>query len=209
MSSSNSPTDADPQPILAADTSVVISLNASGRAPEILRALQARVVVTENVLDEIWRGESKGHNDGEQLQKLIDQGIVFVVSLNEAQNLIYATLIEGAAGRTLDDGEASIIAYSSTTGSVAVLDERKARGVCASDYASLALSCTAAILVHADVGTALGRQGQMEAMLSALRNGRMRVPPEVVEEVIALIGEDNAASCSSLRKVHRAGKDAR
>src|SRR5262249_11004285 len=68
MSSSSFPINADT--ILVADASVVINLNATGRARDIIQAQPGSLVVTENAFAELSAGAKKGHDDHAQLQAL-------------------------------------------------------------------------------------------------------------------------------------------
>jgi predicted nucleic acid-binding protein len=201
MSCSSFPINADT--VLVADASVIINLNASGCARDIIRAQPGSIVVTENALSELAAGVHKGHNDREKLQALIDAGAVRLVPLGEAGNRVYTSLVEGLALRTLDDGEAATIGYALESGGIAMIDERKARTICASDFPELTIASTIDLLTHELVQSTLGKQGQTDAIVNALRGARMRVPPHQIELVVKLIGAEAAASCNSLPKVMR------
>ena len=104
----------------------MINLNATGQASEIIRAIPNPFVVTDNAFAELAEGARNGHNDGEKLQALIEQGLVRRVSLGDNWIRIYASLIEGPVLRTLDDGEAATIGYAYEIAGIAMIDERKA-----------------------------------------------------------------------------------
>lgn len=202
MSSLSFPTD--PLTVLVADASVVINLNATARAADIVRALPNPLVVTENSFNELRSGASNGHNDAEQLEQLIALGVINVVELGDLGAEIYGSLIEGAALRTLDDGEAATIGFAHQSSGVAVIDERKGRSICAASFPELLVASTVDLLTHENIANALGRQGQIEAILKALRNARMRVPLDQIEKVVGLIGTEQAATCPSLPRSMRA-----
>ena len=204
MSSSSFPINADT--ILVADASVVINLNATGRARDIIQAQPGSLVITENAFAELAAGAKKGHDDYAQLQALIDIGAVRVVKLAETGASIYAGLVEGSTVRTLDDGEAATIGYACETGAIALIDERKARTICECDFPDLLIASTIDLLTHELVATALTATGQAEAIINALRNARMRIPPENIEFVVKLIGEENAAVCNSIPQKVRAAR---
>ena len=189
--------------IFVADASVVINLNATGRALDIIRAQPGSLAVTESVFSELARGTRNGHSDAEKLQALIDCGAVRLAQLGDAGNDIYASLVEGSAVHTLDDGEAATIGHAYEIGGVALIDERKARNNCTTDFPGLAVASTVDLLTHETVGGVLGQQGQIDAIVSALRIARMRVPSHQVSMVIELIGAETAATCSSLPKAIR------
>ena len=202
MSSSSFPISR--RTVIVADASVVINLNATGCALDIIRAQPGSVVVTENAFAELAAGTHKGHNDHEQLQALINAEAVRIVQLGEAGNRVYASLVEGSALRTLDDGEAATIGYAHETGGVAMIDERKARTICAEEFPDLTVASTIDLLTHELIQSALGAQGQINAIVNALRIARMRVPPHQIEMTVKLIGDEAAVICNSLPKAVRA-----
>ena len=201
MSSSSFPTS--PGAVLVADASVVINLNATARAADIIRALPNRLVTTGNAFIELTNGTSNGHDDARLLQLLIDQGLVQVVSLGDSGSNVYEELVEGTAQRTLDDGEAATIGYAHEVGGVALIDERKARGLCAERFPGLLVASTIDVLMHETILSALGQEAQIEAIVRALQQARMRVPPEQLAKVVGLIGTQRAAACESLPRAAR------
>jgi predicted nucleic acid-binding protein len=204
MSLSNFPTD--PRVTLIGDASVLINLIATGRASEILGALPNPFAVTDNACTEIEDGTRKGHDDHEQLVRLIAAGLAKRVTLGASALMVYESLIDGSAARTLDDGEAATIAYAYETSSVALIDERKARSLCAASFHRLIVISTAELLMHSAVSASLGRQGQADAIFNALMIGRMRVPVEHILQLTRIIGDERAAQCSSLPKAWRKPK---
>jgi predicted nucleic acid-binding protein len=189
----------DASKILVADASVVINLNATQCAAEIIGSLRGAMFVTENARLELEAGLRNGHSDAEKLRVLIKQGAVQVAHLGMTGLAIYETLIEGAAEQTLDDGEAATIAYACEIKGIAILDE-KARSLSSARFPELTISSSAEMLACEAAHQKLGTQGQVDAIVNALRDGRMRVPNEHVDTIIKLIGETNAASCTSLPK---------
>ncbi len=201
MSSSNSRTD--PRVPLIGDASVVINLIATGSAPEIIVALAHPFSVTENAFAELKGGARKGHDDHAVLSKLVGEGIVTEVTLSEAALTVYERLIDGSNVRTLDDGEAATIAYAHEISAIPLLDERKARSVCAASFPNLRMLCSAELLMDPLLRARFGVQGQIGLIVNALKIGRMRVPSEHVLKIRSMIGEENAAQCSSLPKITR------
>jgi predicted nucleic acid-binding protein len=201
MSSLNFPTD--PQVTLIGDASVVINLFATGRASEIIGALPNPFAVTDNAYTEIKDGSKKGHDDYEQLVRLITDGLAKRVTLGATALTVYESLIDGSAVLTLDDGEAATIAYAHETSGVALIDERKARSLCAASFPRLIVISTAELLMHSAVSASLGREGQADAIFNALMIGRMRVPVEHILQLRNIIGDERAAQCSSLPKAWR------
>jgi predicted nucleic acid-binding protein len=191
---------ADPDAILIADASVVIGLNASGHARRIIELTERRIIVPENAGNELALGTQFGHDDGAQLDALVAARLVERMALDAVAMKIYEALIDGTYGNTLDDGEAATIAIAVRHGGVAVIDERKAQRMCAQHFPAIVQGCTAQWLLGA---AALGRTAHAEAMLNALQKGRMRVPSEYLNDVVALIGSEVAGACPSLPRVVR------
>ncbi|WP_333822948.1 hypothetical protein [Pinisolibacter sp.] len=191
---------ADPNQALIVDASVVIGLNASGYARRIIALTQPRIIVPDNAYYELAIGSRFGHNDGEKLDELVVAGLVERMTLEGTALSIYESLIDSTYGDTLDDGEAATIAIAVQRGGIAVLDERKARRMCRQHFPNVAQGCTAQLLLGA---TALGGAAHAEAMINALCKGRMRVPPEFLDAVVALIGLEVAAECPSLPRYVR------
>lgn len=196
---------ADSAKPFVADASVIINFNATLRAQIIIAALPGAFLVTENARNELKDGLRNGHDDAAKLDELIEQGTVRLVRLGAAALPIYESLIEGAADRTLDDGEAATIAYACAAGCIAIVDERKARKLCADRFPRVAMASSAELLASEATRGELGVQEQITAIVNALRGGRMRVPPEHVGAIVTLIGEENAASCTSLPKAAKRG----
>lgn len=184
--------------ILVLDASVVINLNATGHALEIISAIPARWTAVANILVELERGLANGHNDGHNLKSWADDGIVSLMGLSQEGTETYESLLSGDAKHTLDDGEAATIAHARDVVGAAVIDERKARALCASMFPMLRVLSTVDLLLDQTVAEALGTERQIHAMLNALQRARMRVPTNQRDRVVELIGKANAALCPSL-----------
>jgi predicted nucleic acid-binding protein len=193
----------NPRANLIADASVVINLNATARAADIIKALPNPFVVTENACAELGAGVRNGHRDYGQLLELIDAGHVRRANLGAAAMAVYETLIDGFTVRTLDDGEAATIAYAQESSGIALIDERKARTLCASSFPGLVVVCTAELLMHDAIASALGTREQADALANATSGARMRVPQEHLARVRAMIGPERAALCASLPRTSR------
>ena len=183
---------------VAADTSVVINLNATGCADRILGALPFAVVITDIVAAELQENRRSGRNDAALLAELIDLQLMRTVSLGIPGEQVFIDLVIGQAIDTLDDGEASTVAYAVEHVIRPVIDERKALRICAQRYSHLRPMSTVHLLMEQAVAAALGRDALAEAVFRALSSARMRVMPDQVGWVIALIGTNRAAQCPSL-----------
>jgi predicted nucleic acid-binding protein len=203
MRSSNLP--ASSTPFLVADASIIINLNATNSAKDIVGALPNRMVVTSVVLAELSAGASRGHEDARQLELLIGGGSMGLVELGGMAEEVYASLVDGATGSTLDDGEASTIAYALEIGGIAAIDDHKARRICSERFSGLRIAWSTDLLLHESVAATLGREAQANAIFNALQKARMRVPNEHVDKIVNLIGSERAISCRSLPTVFRRG----
>jgi predicted nucleic acid-binding protein len=188
----------DPAAVIAADTSAVINLNATGRAREIAGALPNKLVVVTAVSAELDEGRRRGRQDANLLAELVAAGLVEIVKLDDAAAAHFEKLVVGPAAMTLDDGEAATIAYAIGRQGIAVIDERKATRICANIFPDLRIGSTVDILAHPNVKRRLGKELLAEAVFKALRHGRMRVFPHHINWVVGLIGTDLAAACVSL-----------
>ena len=188
---------------LVADASVIINLNATARAADIIRAFRNPFVVTDNACAELEAGIRSGHRDYEQLTGLIDAGFMQRVQLGAASAPVYESLVSGSTAKTLDDGEAATIAYAHKSGGVALIEQRKAKAICAVLFPRLQIASTVELLLHDAVATVLGAKGQVDAIVNALMTARMRVPPEHLARIKGLIGPERAALCTSLPRATR------
>ena len=189
---------ADPDAVFVADTSVLISLNATGKTADVFGGLPCQFVVPENVSAELENGRQNGYRDADVLEELCRDGNVRCVGLGAAALEVYESLVDGSTLRTLDDGEAATIGCAVELAGVALIDERKARLLCSEDYPELTVVSTAGLLLCDPVKSILGERGQAEALLKALQQARMRVPKELVDAVCRVIGPDAAMGCTSL-----------
>lgn len=187
--------------VLVADASVIINLNATKQAPQIIKALPSSLVITDNAWLEIESGRAYGHLDADSLNELERSGLVCRVSLDDQALDIYESLIDGRAAKTLDDGEAATISFAVTTHAVALIDERKARSLCSQTFPSLEFASTTDVLMHPAILKSLGADARHDAIFNALVDARMRVPSQQVEAVKHLIGPHKVKRCTSLPKL--------
>ena len=192
----------NPTALVVADASVAINLNATGFAESILDALPNRFAVVEEVALELVNGRSRGRNDADALNTLIATGRVDIVRLGNPATEYFTSLVSGSAAETLDDGEAATIAYALEQGATALIDERKAKRICAERYGALASGCTIDVLAQNEVEAALGHGRLADGVFNALYHGRMRVLAQhmnwIANWIVNLIGPERAAQCVSL-----------
>ena len=207
MKSSSFP--GEPDVPVVTDASVIINLDATRAAAAIIDAFPNRFLVTDTVRRELLTGGSRGHGSWEGLEALIRDGAIELVELEQGDGPVYRSLVEGGFKETLDDGEAATIACAVGRDAVALIDERKARRICADRFPTLRLASTVDVLCHGLVKRLLGETGQVDAIFFALRDARMQVPHGRVREVVERIGHDRAAKCPSLPRWARATRSAR
>ena len=187
---------------IVADASVVINLIASGFAATILGALAVPLRVPSEVQAEIERGRSSGRNDADELAGLVAAGKVTIVELGAEGTRCFSTLVAGPAKDTLDDGEAATIAYAMENDATGLIDEKKATRICTQRFSHLTVGSTVDLVGCPAVQAKLG-QDLADAIFKMLSVGRMRVLPQHLDWVVAQIGPDRAAQCSSLPASHR------
>lgn len=186
------PSAHSPQTIVI-DASVAINLNASGSAAQILRAHPGTFVITGNVVGELARCGRTGRDDRALTAALIAGGDLNHVRLHGGALDRFEVLTIGDAADTLDDGEAATIAYAAEISGVALVDERKARRICAKQFPSVPLLSTVDIFREETVARALGRAALLNAVDKALRHARMHVAPTDREWALELLGDELAA----------------
>lgn len=195
----------DPSSPLVIDASVVINLNATGYATQILTAIPNQIVVTDMVADELEAGRAKGRTDAERLAILVGNSQVERVTLSPTAEGHFLDLVVGGGIATLDDGEAATIAWAVSHNGIPVIDDKKAVAICRRRFPSAALASTADVLAQQSVGEKLGQAQLAEAIYLALSVARMRVPDERLAWVVAAIGQTRAANCNSLPERVRNG----
>ena len=182
---------------LVLDTSVLINLHACGSGALILGAIPNRILVPQEVAAELDHETSRRNGEQGFLKNIINDDIAVIDAMTDEEYEVFLHLVTSSP--SLDDGEAATIAIASKRRLWPVLDERKGRNraseLCG-DGQSAGWSLD--LLTHPAVTAALGRDPAVDAIFRALRNGRMRIPPESAEIVIKAIGEARARECTCL-----------
>ena len=184
---------------LVLDTSVVLNILGSGRAPTILRALDGRKVVVGVTSREVLRHPLDPKAVGDHLGPLISAGLMEKYSLPDAALARFVELTGAAPPDDLDDGEAATLAAAELLGLPAALDENKGRRVARQRLPSIQLSSSAAVFSDPLVVAALG-DDLSDALFSALVHARMRVLGEHDAWVRTVLGPQRSKQCPSLRR---------
>lgn len=191
---------------MLADTSVVINLDATGYFDRILDAVPNRLLVSEDVQNEVLRGEDSGAHEENAIWAIIERGQAKVAALTLDGLETFRSLTSGRASETLGDGEAATIACALSLGAIALIDERNALRISAERFPSLVTATSLDVLAHPQIRSSLGLSRLSKAVFNALTLARMRVPPHYLPWVVGLIGADAASKCNSLpRSVRQPG----
>lgn len=194
MSFSSSLIDiADP---LVLDTSVLINLHACKYGERILTAIPNDILVPDIVAGELEHETSRRNGEYSFLHALVADGIVTVADLNDAEYDIFHQLT--STSPSLDDGEAATIAVATARHLLPVIDERKGRARAGILMKARAPGWTLDLFRHPAAVAILGGQSAAEALYFALRDGRMRIPSESADAVIALLGMERSRDCTCL-----------
>lgn len=185
-------------PLIVADTSAIINLNATGCAGQLIGALPYRFAVVDVVLGELESGRSRGRMNADLLRTLSGRNLVEIVTLDDDASLHFEELVIGPAAETLDDGEAATIAFAAVRKGMAIIDEKKGTRICAQRYPDLRVVCSVELFAHPAACDALGTALLADALFNALCDGRMRVPAQYIEWVVKTLGANRSERCSSL-----------
>ena len=194
MTFSSSLTD-DPRPLVI-DTSVLINLHACTFGERILAAVPNVIVVPDVVADELDTEMGRSNGDHGFLHGLAGKGKISIVTMTDDEYEIFAALTSSSP--SLDDGEAATIAVAAGRNLRAVIDERKGRAQAVTRMDGEEPGWTLDLLQHAAAHRSLGDANLTEAIYLALREGRMRIPREHGDAIVALIGMERALHCSCL-----------
>ena len=181
-----------------ADASVWINLAATGHCAEIIEALGTPIAIVDVALRELQRGSSNGHGVLAHIEPLVRSGQVHVLSMTAEDEGEFFGLVAGGAAETLDDGEAATLVVAARLKGTALVDERKATAIAKQRFPSLDLRSTTDVL-FATLPDEGGNAGPLaDALYSALRGARMRVPAQWQARVVQVLGAQRARHCNSL-----------
>lgn len=193
---------------LVLDTSALINLHACTYGERVLQALPNDIVIPSTVAEELEKETSRKGGERSFLASMSEKKALTIADMTDEEYELFGNLVSGPP--SLDDGEAATIAIAATRTLHPVIDERKGRACAAAPSFSLRPSWSLDLLDHPSVVASLGDQAAQDAIYLALRDGRMRIPAERSEAVIARIGLRRALDCSSLpgfknlQNLHRA-----
>lgn len=183
--------------ILVLDASVWINLLATGKMREILRAIPERKVIVHAAAGEVVRDPLNPRDKEPPLAQYLAEEILWSQALVDEMHDTFLSLVNASPPNDLGDGEAATLAHAKHTGSIAVIDERKARRIAVEQLKGIQLLSTVDLLRRPEVVSSLDSD-LPQAIFSALTFARMRVLPIHRIWVSTLIGPDRAGQCPSL-----------
>ncbi|PYE30165.1 putative nucleic acid-binding protein [Rhizobium sp. PP-WC-1G-195] len=191
---------------IVVDTSVIINLNATGRAEDIIRSYGMSFCASDIVREELVLDRLNGRDDAAMAEVLVQRGLLVFLPFDNESELIFESLINGDAVSTLDDGEAATLSLAVSLDRGAVIDERKAIRIAGERFPALQILATADILNCDWVSAALGSAGIADVVFKALKDARMAIPERHHDWVADLLGP-RVVECRSLpaalRQVHK------
>jgi predicted nucleic acid-binding protein len=188
---------------LVFDASVTINFLGTGMAGRLVRLLEHRVTMADRTFREVSRHPIKDCDHAAELDDLIRTGHLQIETLRGASKDFFFELASDNLAGGLDDGEAAAIALAASKrpSAVVVTDDRKARNLLTRRWPQQRLSYSIDIFKSDRIASAMTRPVLADAVCSALRHARMRVPPHSRPWIIDLIGDERAAGCPSLGAV--------
>lgn len=181
---------------LVLDTSVLINLHASGHGKEVLAALPFRLAVPNIVSDELDRHSTRSSGERDFLAQACMSGLTERLEMTDDEYQVFTKLVVVAP--SLDDGEAATIAIAQSRNFVPVIDERKGRARAQTLMKTRSPAWSLNLICHPMVVSELGEQVASQALYNALRLGRMRIAPDHAEDVVSVIGLEQARKCVCL-----------
>jgi predicted nucleic acid-binding protein len=188
---------------LVVDASVMINLLGTGSPGTLLKGHGLPVLMVEEAFAEVKRHPISGHDAAPDLAQLIAEGVLEILPLGDMARRTFHDLTANDLTGGLDDGEAATIALAiaHSAHAVPVIDEKKAARLFAGQWAQRILISSITLLAQPQVRCQLDESDFADALFSALRHARMRIPIEARSWVRGVIGSDRAAQCSCLGPV--------
>ncbi|MGO7394945.1 DNA-binding protein [Rhizobium ruizarguesonis] len=180
---------------LVLDTSVLINLHASRCGVDILTSIPNPIVVANVVAGELENETSRRNGEEAFLRELSTAGHVTLVDMSDQEFEMFFELT--SVSPSLDDGEAATIALANARGLYPVIDEKRGRAR-ANAIMGVEPAWSLDLVLHPMTAESLGAEADREALFRALRDGRMRIPPESTSHVVGIIGIENAEYCTCL-----------
>lgn len=185
---------------LVVDASVIVNLLGTGMPAQLLRSLGMRVLIAAEAFGEVRRHPILGEPIGPVMAALASDGLIEQVQLGSQGRVYFLELVANDLSGGLDDGEASTIAAAleHSKDAVVVIDEKKAARVLSERWPERRCVSTVTLLSQPCIRSDLSDQAFADAVFSALKHARMRVPADGLDWIVELVGPGRAAQCPSL-----------
>jgi len=170
------PSSTFPAGPLVLDASVLFNLLATGAAPDFLKALDVPCWVEERTAAEVRRMPGE-RAESMPLLPLFDGGHLRLCRMSPSAYDIYLSLISGSSTEALDDGESAAIATCVTGLGSIVLDDKKARRICAERFGQVSMASSLYLFVEAARRGDWDEERLSDAIQRARDVSRMSVVP--------------------------------
>lgn len=188
------------------DTSVVICLLNCGFEEEILSPFHDRVLIPEQVIQEIGTARQTNRPEPNMLASFIDRKLLVPIKLAGEGMEHFLDLTMAPGTNSIGDGEASTIANAVHLGGLAFIDDRKAIRVCRQKHPSLEIQTTVDLFYRAERGGFLSIPDLSNALYNALTRAHMSVLSHQIDSVVELLGPSRVRDCVSLPRSVRSGQ---
>lgn len=185
------------------DTSVLINLVHSEHVHAILERFQYKCAITHEVKLEIDRGKKTNRISSVIVDDLVNEKIIESLELTQESFRKFLMLVSLPRSASVGDGEASTIALADEVHGIVCVDDKKASKACGEYFPSLDRMSSVDLFFEIKLDSAFGESHLAESVYNALRNARMHVPDNRLDDVVFLIGRDRAKECTSLPRSHR------
>jgi predicted nucleic acid-binding protein len=185
---------------LVMDASAIINLLGTGMPAPLLRNLGMRVLVAGQALGEVRRHPIPNEPIAPAMAELKPAGLIEEVQLGSAGYSMFLELVANDLSGGLDDGEASTIAAALEHHgeAIIVVDEKKAARIISMRWPERRCVDTVTVLAQARVRKGISDEVFGDALFSALKHARMRVPADGRDWIIGLIGAERVGQCPCL-----------
>lgn len=170
--------DTLPAQRLVLDTSAIVNILGSEAAVDVLSGIGLPCVVDSKVLNELTRHPIKGVAAKDSVLELCNRCGLELATMVDGEYELFLSLVQDKAERRLDDGESACLAIASERGFALVLDDNKARRVCASTYPAVPFISSLRLFISVAQRNNWPLSRLRAAVTAARTNARMGVPRE-------------------------------
>lgn len=174
-----------PGPVVL-DASSIINLLGCGDILGVLEALGAPSLVEEKTFAEVKRHPLKGKDHCAELERLRSSGLLVIDRMTDEEYDVYLSLVSRPLSGKLGAGESAAIALAHR-GYTVILDENKAHGIVAREFAALNQASTHRLMLTAGHRAGWRIERVQGLLLAARTNSRMGVPRDEREDLERLM----------------------